>query len=235
MIWHTVIQPAAFLLGLSQLGYAAVDANDVRMSPIFADAIEFLPNVSNIVNVSYPTLQVAFKTPNLSDNASMTGFDWTEPFPGSKIDGHKAYMRVAYDVPIPEDIVQNATTAVSSLTFSIPDSMMQKNKNLPKPMDPSWYICRHIFISTKPDSSTPVNHDCDFLGSKCQDDLRSSLTKTWMKEMPNVPCTGLGFDPLPKSCWDTFGYARADVMGRCLPCKLVAQPIQFWVTNHMTT
>lgn len=133
-----------------------------RCPPIYIDNAVFLANASNIVKVSLPVLQAGLQQPNPSDSATVDGFDWTRPFPGETISGHEAHLRVAYDVPIPEDVVENSTTAVTSLAFSISDSMMQSDKNIAKAMDPSWYICRHFFIGTKP--AGPLDYDCSFLG-----------------------------------------------------------------------
>src|ERR1700753_2749497 len=84
--------------------------NDV-FSPIYVNNIEFLVDSSNVVNISFPALQTALKKPNSTNETSFAGYDWTKPFPSSKIDGHGAHLRVAYDVPIPETVVQNSTTA----------------------------------------------------------------------------------------------------------------------------
>src|ERR1700761_5194960 len=93
-----------------------------------------------------------------------------------------ARLRIAYDVPVPEAVVHNSTTAVASLSFSIPKAMMGTN-NLPKSMDPSWAICRHIYISTKIDSLTATSTDsCSFLPPKCAADVKTSLTKGWMTQ-----------------------------------------------------
>lgn len=78
-----------------------------------------------------------------------------------------AYLEVSHEMPLPASVVENATTVLSSLTFEIPDSMRSGVRALP--MDPSWYICRHIFISTKPEVKQAVDGDgkCNFLPHTC--------------------------------------------------------------------
>ncbi|KAJ5773845.1 hypothetical protein N7457_008741 [Penicillium paradoxum] len=187
---------------------------NTTMSPIYIDNDEYFMNGSNIGSVAFSDIQAAFKSPNLTDEVTFSGYDWTKPFPGSAISGFKTHLRVAYDVPISGDVVEDATTALTSLTYSIPESMMQSDGTLPKPVDPSWYICRHIFVGTKPKISDKIDSACDFLGSECITDLKSSLTKDWMNVTPEVPCSGLGFDPIPSSCRKIFGFARMDVLGQ---------------------
>jgi hypothetical protein len=79
-------------------------------------------------------------------------------------------------------------------------------------MDPSWYICRHVFITTKPEAkkSADGGHDCGFLQQACLDDLGAVLSNGWGKTDNNTMCAQLAFDPLPKSCGTSFGYARQD-------------------------
>ncbi|KAE8162608.1 hypothetical protein BDV40DRAFT_264728 [Aspergillus tamarii] len=115
-------------------------------------------------------------------------------------------------MPLSESIVQNATTVLSSLTFGIPDSMSSSGQ--PLAMDPSWYICRHVFISTKPEVKLAVegSSKCDFLSQACQADLTTSLTQDWGKAADGTMCSALGFDPIPRSCQESFGFARQDVM-----------------------
>ncbi|GAM42378.1 hypothetical protein TCE0_044f16297 [Talaromyces pinophilus] len=113
---------------------------------------------------------------------------------------------------LPESIVENATTVLSSLTFGIPDSMSSGGQ--PLPMDPSWYICRHVFISTKPEAKLAVDggSKCGFLSETCQADLKASLTQDWGNAADGTMCSALGFDAIPPSCQNSFGFARQDVM-----------------------
>ncbi|KAH8878781.1 hypothetical protein GQ53DRAFT_673477, partial [Thozetella sp. PMI_491] len=48
-------------------------------------------------------------------------------------------------------------------------------------IDPSWFVCRHVFISTKPEVKQAVDRGagCSFLSSACQDYLKAGLTKGW--------------------------------------------------------
>ncbi|POR35822.1 Uncharacterized protein TPAR_03985 [Tolypocladium paradoxum] len=185
-----------------------------HLSPVYVDNVEFFVNASNIIYIPFANVSTAFNTPASVNKTSVPGFGWTKPFPGSSVkDGHEVHLTVAHDVPVPEHIVQNSTTALSSLTFSIPGSM--SGKDGPLPMDPSWYICRHIFISTKPQARQAVERgdNCGFLSDKCHADLRSSLTKNWGEADDLVMCSSLAFDPIPESCRDSYGHARQDVMG----------------------
>ncbi|GIJ88326.1 hypothetical protein Asppvi_007246 [Aspergillus pseudoviridinutans] len=182
-------------------------------SPIYIDYGEFFMNSSNILAVPYGDVTAAFKAPVAVHSTAIDGFDWTQPYPGSHRDGHTAYLEVAQEMPLSASIVQNATTVLSSLTFGIPDSMSSGGQ--PVAMDPSWYICRHVFISTKPEAKQAVDggsSKCDFLSQACQADLRTSLTQDWGKAADGTMCAALGFDPIPPSCQGSFGFARQDVM-----------------------
>ena len=149
-------------------GTAGARSND--LAPIYLDNIEFTGNDSNLIEISYDALKKAVASPASVSAASADGFDWTKPYPGEKIAGHKMYLTVARDVPLPESIVENSTTTVTSLTFSIPDSMMA-GSDTPAHMDPSWYICRSILVGVKSESQTAVENGkgCGFLS------IRASL------------------------------------------------------------
>lgn len=137
---------------------------------------------------------------------------WTQPYPGSgSNEGFTVQLSVAQDVPIPEDLVQNATTAASSLTFGVPGALQGEA------MHDSWYICRHIFISTSDtarDYTKNRQGSCGFLSDECVADLRSSLTAGWGEESDEAMCSALTFDAIPETCVDSFGPARQDVIGK---------------------
>lgn len=138
-------------------------------------------------------------------------FPRTWPWPGGDIvDGHSVYLTVAPEVLTDPAVVVDATTVLSSLTFGIPHSMVSGGKALP--MDPSWYICRHVFITTKPETkkSADGGDGCGFLEQACLADLESILSNDWGKTDNNTMCAQLAFDPLPESCGSSFGYARQD-------------------------
>jgi hypothetical protein len=181
-------------------------------SPVYIDYGEFFINSSNILSVPYGNVTAAFKTPVAINSTATGGFDWTQPYPGSRIDGHTAYLEIAQEMPLSASIVENATTVLSSLTFDIPDTMSSDGQ--PLAMDPSWYICRHVFISTKSEAKLAVDggNKCNFLSDTCNTDLKTSLTQDWGKAANGTMCSALGFDPIPSSCQDSFGFARQDVM-----------------------
>lgn len=182
-------------------------------SPVFADNGEFFMDTGNIVGVSYQNASKAFSTPVAANSVLFPGFDWTQPFPGASKDGHAVYLTIAHDMPMNETVVQNSSTVLSSLTFGIPNGMMSGGQ--PLPMNPSWYLCRHIFISTKPEVKTAVDggKGCSFLSQDCLADLKLGLTKNWGTADDMAMCSQLIHDPIPPSCVGSFGYSRQDVLG----------------------
>lgn len=193
----------------------AQDPNSGPWTLVYEDNVEYVANGSNIITMSLPLLQTRLGAPNATDTADISGFDWTKPYPGSAIQGHVANLRVAYDVAAPEEVVQDSTSTITSLTYSIPDSMVDDGED--NPMDPSWYVCRHIFISSNPgitasaSATSPFDHTCGFLGNQCLADLQETLTSQWGTYIPGYMCSSLTLEPIPESCWDTFGFARATV------------------------
>jgi len=184
--------------------------------PVYLDNGEFFMNSSNIVSYTFGNITNAFQTPVAINSTAIVGFDWTQPYPGSRKDGHNAYLTVAHELAVSPSIVENATTVLSSLTFDIPSSMSSAGGSQPLPMDPSWYICRHVFITTKPEAKAVVDggdKKCNFLSQACQADLKTSLTKNWGKAAEGTMCSSLVFDSIPSSCQDSYGFARQDVMG----------------------
>ncbi|KAJ3948653.1 hypothetical protein N0V92_013122 [Colletotrichum tropicale] len=188
--------------------------NGEPMSAVYLDNNEWLADYSNVIAMSWADIKTAFEKPDHSEISPFTGFDWTKPFPGSKIDGFKAHLRIANDVPIPDSPqAHNQTTVVSAVSFGIPDSMMGTD-GLPKPMDPSWYICQRYYVSTVPDPTAVVDHGCGFLSENCLSDLRTSLTANWMDADPEIPCAGWALDPVPETCEGELGQIRQDVLGK---------------------
>ncbi|KAK5993502.1 hypothetical protein PT974_06934 [Cladobotryum mycophilum] len=159
------------------------------ISPVYIDYNEFFMNSSNILASPYDSVTTAFKKPVAINSTAIGSFDWTQPYPGSRRDGHTAYLEVGQEMPLSASIVENATSVLSSLTFGIPDSMSSGGQ--PLAMDPS---------------------KCDFLSQACQADLKTSLTKDWGKVEDGTTCSALGFDAIAPSCQDSFGFARQDVM-----------------------
>jgi len=194
---------------------STINANTQPFSLIYTDNQEYLADFGgNVNNISFPLLQQATLRPNATDNTTFTGYDWTAPYPGKAVAGHSVHLRTAYDIPLPDSVVWNASTTVTSLTFGVPDALMAK-PGTPKAMDPSWYICRHIFVSALTNITKP-DHACNFLGAQCKADLTTQLTGNWGVEDPSTMCAGLAFDSLPASCVNTFGIARMDVIGMYL-------------------
>ncbi|KAF6812662.1 hypothetical protein CPLU01_14853 [Colletotrichum plurivorum] len=150
------------------------------------------------------------------DVASYEGSDWTKPYPGTAVQGFQAHLRIANDVPWPADFATNQTTEVTALTFSLPGSLMDESRGLPKPMDPSWFICQHYFVSALPDPTEAVDHGCGFLPAQCRADMETSLTGSWALDDPDVPCSALLLDSVPVSCQDSLGLIRGDVIGKFL-------------------
>jgi hypothetical protein len=210
---HTSVR--AYLPLWAVLNSIAINAQDTpTMAPIYLDNKEYFGDMGNVVNVSFPLLQKAFQEPNSTNETSVAGFDWTKPFPGAKISGHQAHLRIARNLPVPEEIVQNSTTTLASLTFSVPKAMMGTD-GVPKQMDPSWYICRHIYVSTilQSPAKSEEGKSCASIPPQCAADLKGNLTQGWMTTSDDYPCSGMAYDPIPKACWETFGFARADVIG----------------------
>lgn len=182
-----------------------------ELCPIFVNNTEFLVERSNIIRIPYDTSE--WTSPASIYTTTFSGYDWTKPFPGVAIAGHTAHLYVRHDIPIPETIVQNSIMSISSLSFSIPTSMT--SSFLTYKTDPSWYIYRHIFLSTKQNARETVveGRNCSFLGEPCRVDLIKSLTQDWGRADNSTMCSSLAFDPIPASCWDSFGYTRQDVIG----------------------
>lgn len=183
-------------------------------SPVYLDAITFFPNTSNILILPPVNVTKAFNAPVASALDQFSGYDWSKPFPATKLDGFQTHLTVASEVNINETLAQNASTVLTSITFDAPASL--RNGGKPVAMDPSWYICRHIFITTKPSAKEGAKKDstCGFLSDACRKDLRQSLTGNWGKAVNGSMCSALMYDPIPQSCFDTFGYSRQDAWGR---------------------
>ncbi|KAK2038863.1 hypothetical protein LZ31DRAFT_477881, partial [Colletotrichum somersetense] len=189
---------------------------------------------SNLATISWTEVEAALEHPVHTDVARYGGLDWTKPYPGSTVDGFEAHLRIANDVPWPAKIAANTTTEVTALTFSIPEPLMDRSRGLPKPMDPSWFIYQHYFVSARLDPTEAVDRGCGFLSDECRADMETSPTRHWAEEDPDIPCSALILDPVPVSCQDTLGLVRGDVVAwnsDTLADDAFAKPVAMDVLN----
>ncbi|KAL7906959.1 hypothetical protein GGI35DRAFT_457354 [Trichoderma velutinum] len=185
-----------------------------NLTPVYLDNTEFFMNSSNVVNLSWPKVSEAFAKPLTFHVNPFAGYDWTEPYPGKSLidDGHTMGLMISDDFFL-EDTADNnkSTTVLTGLTFNIPKSMKSNGKALP--MHPSWYICRHIFISTNPAiKKSGDKATCDALPSECKDELAAALTEDWGYKNEDSMCSQRIGDPIPQSCVGTFGFSRQDIL-----------------------
>ncbi|KAL5330571.1 hypothetical protein ACEPPN_000089 [Leptodophora sp. 'Broadleaf-Isolate-01'] len=95
------------------------------MDQHFFGGVEHTNNISN-----------TFLTPVTTHSTPITGYDWTKPFPGSALSSYDVNLTISQEMHISEDIVEDATTVLSSLTFGTPESIMLDQAQL-KPMGQS--------------------------------------------------------------------------------------------------
>lgn len=219
------------VLALSSSGVQADNHDEVAY--IYFDNITYLANSSNVFKIAWQPLEKAFQAPNQSDRAVWEGFDWTKPYPGSPLAGFTTHLRIADDIPVglPDDYVplfptedSKVVTNVASLTFAVPPSLVGP-EGLRKEMDPSWEICQHYYVSSVPDASHGVQHDCAFLPEQCRTDLISGVVDKWGEyyEELGAMCGDIAFGSIPSSCQDALGYITSDVLCEYLlvfyPCR----------------
>lgn len=212
------ISSSALSLALLLFGHGnpCLAATTVDNSYIYLDNAEYLVESSNLIKMSWSALEAAFASPNRSDIATFTGLDWTKPYPGTPVSGFTAHLRIADEVRFPPAVTEeNVVTNVAALNFGIPPSMRKAN-GLPKSIHSSWYICQHYYISTLPDPTSDIAHDCSFLPSQCQKDLKASLTKNWgaFESEQGGMCGTWAFDFITESCQGTLGRLTSDVLGK---------------------
>lgn len=228
--WLFLIMPIKFSISSGALSLAlllfghdnlAKATKDTDTSYIHFDSIEYIANASNTIPMSWSALKTAFADPVSEDIATYTALDWTKPYPGSPLPGFTAHLRVTDRVPFPPAVAEKldgSGTEVAAINYGIPPSM-RKADGLPKKMHPSWNICQHYYVSTEPDPSSPVSHDCSFLPSECQKDLKYDMTKDWgafkdEEGAHGLMCSGWAFDAIPLSCENSLGFVTADVYGK---------------------
>ncbi|PKK42489.1 hypothetical protein CI102_13623 [Trichoderma harzianum] len=184
-----------------------------NFAPVYLDNTEFFMNSSNIVNLSWPKVSEAFVKPLTSHIISFPGYDWTEPYPGKSFveEGHTMGLMISDDFFMNETAGNKLTTVLTGLTFNIPKGMKSNGKALP--MHPSWYICRHIFISTNAAmKKSGDKNTCDALPSDCKNDLAAALTNDWGYKNEDFMCSQRIADSIPQSCVGTFGFSRQDIL-----------------------
>ncbi|KAK1445739.1 hypothetical protein CMEL01_09982 [Colletotrichum melonis] len=207
----TTIAPWGLLLAFLTIRVARAD----DVSYIYLENVAYLANSSNVVEMSWSVLKSAFLSPSRSDVATYSGFDWTKPYPGVPLPGFSAHLRIADDLSFPSSVTtEKVKTNVAAISYGVPSPLMNSD-GFPKSMDPSWYICQHYYVSNIPDPTTDVKHDCSFLPTECQTDLKLGLVKTWgsFEGDTGTMCGANALDLITPSCRDALGLVRADVLG----------------------
>lgn len=220
MVVKFAVSPGALSLVLLLFGHghghpAKPAKNDTTY--IYFDNIPYLANASNVIPMSWSTLEAAFADPIREDIATYTGLDWTKPYPGSPLPGFTTHVRIADHVRFPPAVTEeNAVIDVAALSYGIPPSM-RKADGLPKSMHPSWYICQHYYVSDLPDPTSDIAHDCSSLPSQCQHDLKAGMITNWgafQDETGGIMCGDWALETITPSCQDTLGFVTADVAGK---------------------
>ncbi|MBE3047660.1 hypothetical protein IMZ48_35135 [Candidatus Bathyarchaeota archaeon] len=185
---------------------AQTENEDEEQAPIWFDNVEEMSNPDNFAMVPWAPLKDRYDDPDLFDSLEHGGYDWTQPFPGSKLDsGFVASLLVVDEIPLPAELGGfNETTAVSTIKHSIPETLM--DGDVPKKMDASWTVCRHYFITTNV-TDTQGDHECAFIPEQCREDLVKELTVDWLTE-EQTACSRMTPDPIPESCWGDLGFSR---------------------------
>ncbi|KAK3386245.1 hypothetical protein B0T20DRAFT_457738 [Sordaria brevicollis] len=213
---------ALLLFGHGHLTSAAAAAavTDPDLTRIYFDNVPYLANASNVIPMSWTALQAGFADPIREDVANFTGLDWTKPYPGSPAPGFTYHLRIADHLPLPASVTtEKAVIDVAAVNNVIPQSLRNEaddDGGLPKSMHPSWYICQHYYVSDLPDAASDVAHDCAFLPSQCQKDLKADLVANWgayADETDGGMCGGWTFDTITPSCQEALGFVTADVSG----------------------
>jgi hypothetical protein len=202
-------------LAVLHISKSLVRAED--SSYIYFDNTPYLANGSNVVSMSWPHLKAAFTSSQQVGYRYLRGLRLTKPYPGRALSSFSAHLRIADDVPFPRTVTtEDVFTNGAPLTFGIPPSLMGSN-GLPKALDPSWFICQH-FVSTVPDPTQDVKHDCSFLPTACQIDLVNSLVNSWgsLYNDTGAMCGANALDRIVPSCRDPLGVRTADVLGKPL-------------------
>jgi hypothetical protein len=83
------------------------------MSPVYLDFVTEFVKSNNFIDLPFDNITKAFQTPATVNVSTSVGVDWTVPYPGTSLDGFQTHLTVALDVPVPETLAQNATTALS--------------------------------------------------------------------------------------------------------------------------
>jgi hypothetical protein len=167
MIWASPFFVGSLLLvckGVGATQFIHYTSTNTTTTPIYSDLIEFFPNASNIVPISLDLVLGGLTTPNMTDNATVAGFDWTVPWPGTSVNGHGANLRVAFDVSLPGDIVQDATTNVAALTFPIPAVSLSSHLNINGIHTPPLHLSPFKSVAVHGHFLEPLNNGYAKLG-----------------------------------------------------------------------
>lgn len=117
-------------------------------SPVHLDYTEFFMNSGNIEMFDYANVTKGFQNSICTNVSVYSAPDWTQPYPGTILNGFTARLNISSEIA-GNSSAENLSTVMASLTFGVPYSLLLSSGE-PKAMDPSWSVCRHVFVSTKP-------------------------------------------------------------------------------------
>lgn len=135
-----------------------------------------------------------------------SGFDLTEKWPGTEVEGWKARIEIKANVPVTDD----GYTTLTRISYVPPESFdIVTEKSMPRvAQDPSWFTCSHLWVPSKLTASPEeVNGLCSgVLPTECTDDillsLREGFSGDFDSEWPGPHCP---ITLLPDSCRSELG------------------------------
>ncbi|KAI1420926.1 hypothetical protein F5Y12DRAFT_790841 [Xylaria sp. FL1777] len=167
----------------------------------------------NAVQFDRESWEANLAHPNATGNNPVTGFDVSQPWPSTQIDGWHLAVNVTSDIPDSE--AMNPSNATGK-TFTGTSIFLQAPENLRATFsdenaldETTWKICI-VVIPNAPQENVTTTEDgstCSILSSQCVSDLQQGYADKFSR---NQDCYGTP-PPTPSSCGDTINTGNFNV------------------------
>ncbi|KAI1390482.1 uncharacterized protein F4822DRAFT_426329 [Hypoxylon trugodes] len=166
----------------------------------------------NAVQFDRETWERNLAQPNATGTFSVIGYDISQKWPSSQVDGWTLSVNVSSDVPDSQTLNPNNATGKTftgtSIFLKAPDSIQSAFTNQSALDETTWKICVAVIPNApQEDSSTKDNGTCGYLSSQCITDLQQAYAK---KFPGSEDCYGTP-PSTPSSCGSSVNTANFQV------------------------
>ncbi|KAI1312897.1 hypothetical protein F5Y03DRAFT_339627 [Xylaria venustula] len=150
--------------------------------------------------------------PNATGNISVVGFDVSQPWPSTQVDGWQLRVNITRDIPDSQTMSPSNATGKTftgtSIFLQAPDNLRYAFSNESTLNNTTWKMCV-VVIPNAPQENVTTAEDgsCSIMSSQCVSDLQQGYTEKFAQDQD---CYGRP-PATPSSCGDTINTGNFSV------------------------